>query len=169
MPCLPANRCLDVTRAGYEGREQAATQTEHDGQRQPAGKDHRGDAQSKDKLTKSNAIERTVTLASPVPSFRGSRTMPIVSPDRMGSPLASRAMPGRLFTIAKVDRGSMLMYSESEPVRVAIILAGWPVWAKVSRMLVYTANTRKVTATFRLMAQQVATVTFRLSHKLLRL
>ena len=62
-------------------------------------------------------MPRTVTLTSPVPSLRGSTITTTHSPDAIGSPWLSLAIPGRFFNTGKLVASKPPESSASDPLR----------------------------------------------------
>ena len=78
----------------------------------------------------SGIMPRTVTLTSPVPPFRGSTITTTHSPEAIGSPWLSLAMPGRFFNTGKAVASKPPDNSASEPLRSTSTLWGSPLVTK---------------------------------------
>ena len=78
----------------------------------------------------SGIMPRTVTFASPVPSLRGSTITTTSSPDAMGSPWLSFAMPGRVLSVGNSDASKPPESSASDPLRKTSTFSGSPLLTK---------------------------------------
>ena len=78
----------------------------------------------------SGIMPRTVTLTSPVPSLRGRTITTTHSPEAIGSPWLSLAMPGRFFNTGKAVASKPPDSSASEPLRSTSTFCGSPLVTK---------------------------------------
>ena len=75
-------------------------------------------------------MPRTVTLTSPVPSLRGRTITTTHSPDTIGSPWLSFAMPGSVFSVGNSAASNPPESSASDPFRSTSTFFALPLLTK---------------------------------------
>ena len=88
-------------------------------------------------------MPRTVTLTSPVPSLRGRTITTTHSPEAMGSPWLSLAIPGRVFRVGNSEASNPPESSASDPLRSTSTSSGLPLLTK-ARSSPATSAIRKI-------------------------